>query len=97
MAKSLFESAHEIKKNCRITIYPDGSVGEILACSVDIFVPDGWEAVNQDKSIGAGCCSDNNERARRRAQKRIETLIKANPVLDVFWTLTISPEAVTEK
>ena len=47
MAKSLFESAHEIKKNCRITIYPDGSVGEILACSVDIFVPDGWEAVNQ--------------------------------------------------
>lgn len=54
MAKSLFESAHEIKKNCRITIYPDGSVGEILACSVDIFVPDGWEAVNQDKSIGAG-------------------------------------------
>lgn len=97
MAKSLFGRAHEIKKNCRITIYPDGSIGEILACSMDIFVPDGWEAVNQDKSISAGCCSDNTERARRRAQKRIETLIKANPVLDVFWTLTISPEAVTEK
>ena len=66
MAKSLFGRAHEIKKNCRITIYPDGSIGEILACSMDIFVPDGWEAVNQDKSISAGCCSDNNERARRQ-------------------------------
>lgn len=52
-----------------ITIYPDGRIGEILACSMDI-VPDGWEAVNQDKSISGRLLYDNNERARRRAQKR---------------------------
>ena len=51
MAKSLLVDAHEIKKNCRITVYPDGTIGEILACSMAIFVPDGWEAVNPDKPV----------------------------------------------
>ena len=97
MAKSLLVDAHEIKKNCRITVYPDGTIGEILACSMAVFVPDGWEAVNPDKPMGGGSAGDGGERARRRAQKRIETLIRANPALDVFWTLTISPDAITEK
>ena len=96
MAKSLLVNVHEIKKNCRITVYPDGTIGEILACSRAVFVPGGWEVVNPDKPTGGGSAGDGGERARRRAQKRIETLIRANPALDVFWTLTISPDAITE-
>ena len=61
--------------------------GEILACSRAVFVPGGWEVVNPDKPTGGGSAGDGGERARRRAQKRIETLIRANPALDVFWTL----------
>ena len=84
MAKSLLVNVHEIKKNCRITVYPDGTIGEILACSRAVFVPGGWEVVNPDKPTGGGSAGDGGERARRRAQKRIETLIRANPALDVF-------------
>lgn len=60
------------------------------------FCSGGWEVVNPDKPTGGGSAGDGGERARRRAQKRIETLIRANPALDVFWTLTISPDAITE-
>ena len=96
MAKSLLSTEPEVKKICRITVYPNGEIGEILACSRDIFVPGGWEPLEGEKTHFGGTIGDGGERARRRAQKRIETLIRCNPAMDVFWTLTIKPNATTE-
>lgn len=98
MAKSIYVvSENLVKRNCRIEIFPDGSIGEILVAAKPFFVPGGYETtkkskLNLERSGNAG----DRERARRRAQKRIETLIRCNPLLDVFFTLTLKPDAVTE-
>lgn len=96
MAHSVLAPGAKIKKNCRLKIFPNGTVGEILACSMACFVPDGWEAVEGDKPIFCGSAGDGGERARRRAKRRVADLIQCNGDMDVFWTLTLSPDAVTE-
>lgn len=81
----------EVQCNCRIKIYPDGSVGEILASSLAVFTPPGWERVDKPPRGERGCgTGEDTERARRRAQQRIRDLILCNPDLDVFWTLTLA-------
>lgn len=97
MAQSLLAPAVEVKKNCRLKIFPNGTVGEILACSMACFVPDGWESLDGDKpSGGVGSAGDGGDRARRRAKRHVADLIQCNSDMDVFWTLTLSPDAVTE-
>lgn len=99
MAKSIYSLTENlIKRNCRIEILPDGSIGEIWAAAKPFFVPEGWES-SKDSKLKLERSGDalDRDRARRRAQKRIETLIRCNPVLDVFFTLTLKPDAVTEK
>lgn len=97
MADGLLLAAGKVKKNCRVMIYPDGTIGEILACSLACYTPDGWELVTDQPPPIRGDCGDGGERARRRARRRVEQLIKSNPALDVFWTVTIRPGAVTER
>jgi hypothetical protein len=93
MADVLAVPAGQVKRNCRIKVYPDGTVGEILACSLATFVPPGWEAVGTKQHVIGGRSGDaaSTERARRRAQQRIRDLVLSNSDLDVFWTLTLAP------
>lgn len=98
MAESLLLAAGAVKKNCRVMVYPDGTIGEILACSLACYTPAGWELVSDEASPPPrGSCGDGGDRARRRARRRVEQLIRCNPMLDVFWTATIRPGAVTER
>lgn len=95
MASSLLAvPAAEVKKNCRLKIFPDGTVSEILACSLAVFVPPGWESEDKQKRpdrCGTGSALD-VERARRRARQRVRDLIQCNTDMDVFWTLTLAPD-----
>lgn len=85
-------TAENVQKNCRIKIYPDGTVGEILACSMAKFTPPGWERV--DKVFRGNSCGcgdeDSTERSRRRARQHVNDLIRCNGDMDVFFTLTLS-------
>lgn len=97
MAQSLLAQAAQIKKNCRLKIMPNGEIMEIMACSLSCFVPDGWESVDHDEHIPIpGSAGDGGERARRRAKRHVADLIRCNSDMDVFWTLTLAPDARTE-
>jgi hypothetical protein len=91
------QPAPEVLCNCRVKVYPDGTIGEVLVCSLPTFRPPGWELVDKPVSMGtvAGC-GNCTERARRRAQQRIRDLIACNSDLDVMWTLTLREDAETE-
>lgn len=94
LARTVHRHAGDVAANCRITIYPDGTVGDVLACSLAQFVPPGWE--REDKVTRASCGSSSTDgesiaRARRRARKRVRDLIRCNGDLDVFFTLTLAP------
>lgn len=97
MADALLVPASSVQKNCRIKVYPNGEVGEILACSLAKFTPPGWERVDKVQRVrGDGITAEGTERARRRARQHVSDLIKCNSDMDVFFTLTIAPDAVTE-
>lgn len=99
MADGLLAPAAEVRKNCRLKIYPDGTIGEVLACSLACWVPPDWEAVDgsgRDPVDVVSTCGDGGVRARRRAKRHVQDLIQCNKDLDVFWTLTLAPDARTE-
>lgn len=93
-------SGGQIKRNCRIKVYPDGRIAEVLACSLAQWAPPGWELSDRPEKrestyIGAGS-PDEGRRARRRARKRVIDLVNCNTDMDVFWTLTLREGATTE-
>lgn len=100
MAQStLLAPESAVRKNCRIKIYPDGTIGEILACSLDCFTPPGWERVNPPPRDNQ--TSDDNRlinigRSRRRAKQSVSDYIMANRDMDIFFTLTLRPQAESE-
>lgn len=100
----LARPAGDVLRNCRVKIYPDGSVAEVLACSTAVFRPAGWEpaeeiaddALARRGSSGSGADAG-RDRSRRRARQHLRDLLLCNPDLDVMWTLTVAPGARTER
>lgn len=89
-------SSGVVLKNCRLKIFPDGTVGEILACSLAKFTPPGWERVDKVKRVCGGTTVEGTKRSRRRARNHVSDLIRCNGDMDVFFTLTIETDAHTE-
>lgn len=92
LVRTVHRSPGDVLCNCRIKVYPDGTIGEILACSLAKFTPPGWE--REDKQQRVSCGSADivaTERARRRARQHVNDLIRCNGDLDVFFTLTLAP------
>lgn len=51
-------------------------------------------AVSEARPSAAHSVKASNARSKRRAQQRIVDLIESNPILDVFFTLTVSSDVV---
>lgn len=92
----------EIRTNVRLKIYPDGEIGEVLACNRAIFVPNGWISESNKCSVGkltvaatGGEIPGNSEsdgRSAARSRKAVFDLARSNS-FDYFVTWTVSPEA----
>ncbi len=101
----LHVSAVDAKKYGRLRVYPASGRYELMAASRPIF-GSGWEAAEPRRSRGkaADAAADPDERALRRARRRVRDLGLAN-VFDYFVTLTLDgsqinrydPDAVGDK
>jgi hypothetical protein len=90
-------TASEGLYNGRVKIYPDGGASK-LVCDRPVFNPHGLEVRKRAEPCGAPSVDDdadakraaNVERAQRRARGSIRDLLRCNPDLGVFVTLTLN-------
>ena len=86
----------ELKCNCIVKTYPDGSKSYLVADSYR-FVPPGWEASRPVSHSGTGV-SDNTVstfvRSSARARARVKDYALSTLSLDLFVTLTLDKDKV---
>lgn len=93
--KLLHASAADAKSTARLRLYPATGRYEIMAANRPIF-GSGWEAASPPPSRrepGEADKGDGDDRARRRARRRIHDLALSN-VFDYFVTLTLDGEQI---
>lgn len=81
-------------------IYPDGTSSLLVADRACFRVP-GWEARDNEKAArddlgpaGPNRAAENQERARRRARAAVAEIVRANPDMEYFVTLTLDKSKV---
>ena len=88
--------------NARVKYYPGSSEPcEIIIADENIFNPSGVELLEDKKDISSGGTSKNNQselspsmRSFARARRRAYDLIRCNPELNAFITLTFNKEQI---
>lgn len=88
----------DLKCNCIIKTYPDGSKSYLVADSYR-FVPPGWELSNKKKSLPLSCSAAHDDfktfvRASARARARVKDYALSTLSLDLFVTLTLDKDKV---
>lgn len=89
----------DIIHNCRVTLYPDGSMTAFAAESPIMREP-GWELSNKWDSIveprepRERDKAEDIERAQQRARKKVAEIARANPDMCYFVTFTLDGEKV---
>lgn len=101
--ENLLPLVRGVPGNCRVKIYPDGTVGEVMACNRDVFT-NGLELSKTSPKRGRKPAHEddaanepdpaNVERARRRAKAKVFDLMWSNPDFVWFVTLTLSKEQI---
>lgn len=92
MADTLLDHGVNSKANCRIKVYPDGTIGDIMVCSLPCFTRPDWERVDKVSRQYAGRTDVSDDHARKRAKRHVQDYILCNKNLDVFVTLTLAPK-----
>lgn len=92
LSKLLHVSAADAKSFARCRVYPAANQYEIMAASRPIF-GGGWESDRPKKSGGGRKAAEPDDRAIRRARRRVRDLALSN-TFDYFVTLTLDPARV---
>lgn len=94
------KTAAELRRNCKVSIYPDGSC-KVVVASQPVYMPDGWEARDGGRYAGrrplpeaaATPAASPRSDSLRRSISAIYDIGACN-AWDWFVTLTIDPQRV---